>query len=416
MKKRLAAIIGLAVWLIAGTVGPVMAVAETEPNDSPATANDLAPREEVNGSISPSNDIDYFAQDGINTGWGFIALLNTVSSTGSKDGTLTALGNDGATELQSDTGSWEFGSGIALQNFADGSLTHYLLVKEAGSDAEISAYTLRYYTTVTDAQPEAEPNETPAEGTPSSFTHSGTLNPAGDVDCYAFHGRAGDTILLAINGDPEGDDSPLDPVLDLIDPAGAVLKSADFTGPGGKEFIEYTGLASEGVYAYCVRDEAGGGDPSGTYKVGLVRNYGLYFPSFTQGPTWLNPPPDNIAQIGDELTFRLEVHNTSPVSIPGNIRITTSYPANCLSLVSTSPEATSSSPGFVSWEGQKSGLAPGEVYFVTVTLRARVRCSDVLSQHTGLDYFFTGTGGYVDFSIETSLSPGILFPLLIAPD
>ncbi len=377
---------------------------ESEPNDTPGTADPISPAVTNNASIDPIGDVDYYSLDGVNTLWGFIALLDTLSSTASKRATLTALRNDGATVLQSDTGSWELGSGIALQNYADGNSTHYLLVNEEGNDAAVTPYTLRYYNTVVSAQPEVEPNDTPASGTPSSFTHSGVISPTDDVDCFAFQGRVGDTILLALNGDPEGDGSPLDPALDLFDPSGTLLKSADVSGLAGNEFIEYVGLPSAGSYAYCVRAASGAGGSTSTYKVGLVRNGGLYFPDMTHGPTWLNPRPGNYARIGDTLSFRLEITNTSPIPIPGDIRLTATYSSTCLSVVTTTPPATSTSAGYISWDGQRTtGLASGETYSVTMDMLALALCSDNIHQGTGVSYYYTGMGDNVDYSILADL-------------
>ncbi|PKO22056.1 MAG: hypothetical protein CVU38_11345 [Chloroflexi bacterium HGW-Chloroflexi-1] len=380
---------------------PLAASDESEPNDTPGTAHPLSAGVTNTGSINPIGDIDYYSLGGVNTAWGFIALLDTYGSTASKRATLTALRNDGTTVLQTDTGSWERGSGIALQNYADSGLTHYLLVNEEGNDAAVTPYTLRYYKTIIAAQPEVEPNDTPAAGTPSSFTHSGVISSMADVDCFAFQGRVGDTILLALNGDPEGNGSDLDPALDLVDPSGVTLKSANVSGMAGNEFIEYVGLSSAGVYAYCVRAAPGAGLQTDTYKVGLVRNGGLYFPDMTRDPTWLNPRPGNYARPGDILSFRLAITNASPIMIPGNIRLTATYSPTCLSVVTTTPTATLTSPGYISWDGQKTtGLAPGETYSVTMDMLALTTCSDNIYQDTGVSYYYTGHNNTVDYSIH----------------
>jgi len=357
----------------------------------------------MTAAISPIGDTDYYSVTGVNPTWGFIALLDTTGSSSSNNGTITALRSDGINPLQSDTGSWERGSGIALQNYVNGSDTHYLRVDEEGNDATISGYELRYYNTVTDAQPEIEPNDTRSSGTPSSFTHSGVINSNGDIDCFAFQGRTGDKILLALNGDPEDDGSTIDPVLELVGPTDVPLKAADASGTGGKEFIEYAKLSSDGVYAYCVHSETNLGGPSATYKVGLVRNGGLYFPTYIHGPTWINPRPGNIALVGDLLSFRLAITNTSPLAIPGNIRITTHYSSTCLDLVSAVPPATTTSPGYVSWDGQKTGLAPDEVYSVVLNVRALSACNQSVYQDTGVAYYFTGHGDEAYFTILGSI-------------
>ena len=412
MKKSALIAIGLSLVMMAVISAPIQAafVNETEPNNTPATANPLTRWDTMTGAVDPVGDLDFYALGGVNTTWGFIALLDTTASAPSTRATLTAFANDGATVLQSDTGSWERGSGIALQNYASGSLTHYLRVNEEGDDALVSTYTLRYYETVTDSQPEAEPNGTRLTGTPSSFTHNGVIAASGDVDCFAFQGRTGDNVLIALNGDPEGDGSPVDPLLELIAPNEAILKTVNVSGLGGTEFLEYSGLASAGVYAYCVRAAAGLGSNQATYKVGLVRNGFLYFPDYTYSATWLNPRPGNYALIGDLLSFQLAVTNTSPLRIPGNIRMTASYSSTCLGFDSAIPPETASSPGNISWDGQKpTGLDPGEVYSVQMNMRALKKCSDLIDQDLGLDYYFTGTGTSVNYNIYS----GMFLPLAL---
>jgi hypothetical protein len=402
MRIRLLLIlaISLAVPLAVATALAALADStEIEPNNTPGSANPLGPSVTMTGSISPVADVDYYALDGVNPSWGFIALLDTLSSTTSTSGTLTALGSDGATVLQSDTGSWERGSGIALQSYADGASVHYLRVTQAGNTDRITGYKLRYVRTVVSAQPEVEPNDTRATGTPSSFTHSGILSPTSDVDCFAFQGRAGDRIIIAL--DSKG--STIDPLLRLVGPGDTVLKTANVTGLGGKEFIDYAGLPSDGVYAYCVSAAAGVGGAGATYRVGVTRNGFLYFPSYLHGTSWLNQPPRGFALVDDLLTFRLAVTNTSPITIPGNIRLTTSFSAACLLMVSSVPTPTTSSPGHISWDNQKTGLAPGEVYSVTFTGRGLIQCSDTIYQDTGLAYYFTGSGDYLPYSVDANL-------------
>jgi hypothetical protein len=403
MNHRIWLILGSVLALCGAAVGLAADLAETEPNDNPASANPINAADVMNGAVDPVGDVDYFAQPGVNATWGYIALIDTSGSATSQSGTLAALGSDGATVLQADTGSWERGSGIALQNFADGGETHYLRVEEEGGDATISEYALRYYETVVASQPESEPNDTLATGTPSGFTHDGILSAVDDRDCYQFHGRLGDTILVALNGDPEGDGSPADPSLDLVNPDDTVIKLVNVSGLGGMEFLEYADLPTEGVYAYCVRLGSGVGDSNATYKIGLVRNGFLYYPAYEQGPEWLNPGPGNTAQVGDILTFRLVMSNLSPVTIPGGIDLTASYSDECLAFLNADPAPTSESPGYLAWQGLQPELGPEETFSVDVSLEAVHSCVDVFHQGTQLPYYFTGAGNEINFTILTRL-------------
>ncbi len=421
MRKHLlialSLIVGVCVTMAVLSATAAPNVAEIEPNDDPTHATLLSSYDNaVTGSISPTGDLDYFALPGINTTWGIIALADTLSSTDSTSATLDFLAADGTTVLQSDTGSWERGSGIALQNYASGSLTQYLRLNEFGNDAPVTAYTLRYYNTVIATQPEVEPNDTRATGTPSSFTMRGVLSPTGDVDCFQFQGRISDTIVIALNADPEDDGSPIDPALELVAPSDVVLKTANVTGLGGKEFIRYPNLPGNGVYAYCVDTAGGSGGSNATYTVGLVREVaGLYFPGYTVLTTWMNPRPGDYALVGDVLSFRLTFSSTSPLTIPGGINLATTYSPLCLSLIDTQPTAATTSTGYVNWYGLKPELAPFEVYSVTLNLRAQVPCSDQLFGSYNLPYYFTGGGQSRNYAIWRSVFVPLILRDLSAP-
>ncbi len=378
----------------------VLAASEIEPNNDPAHATRLNVNDPMTGAISPTGDVDWFGFPGVNTTWGYIALLDTISSTGSTTATLTAYRNDGSTVLQTDTASWERGSGIALQSYADSGLTHYLKIKAAVSGATIDTYTLRLYNTVIATQPEVEPNGTRSTGIPSSFTMAGVISPTGDVDCFSFQSRISETIVIALNGDPENNGSPIVPRLQLIDPTNAVLKTANVSGLGGNEFIRYTNLPSNGVYAYCVSAASGTGGPTATYNVGIVREgHGLYFPDYANSLTWLNQSSLTPTRIGDVLAFKIALTNTSPLTIPNGVNLNATYNAGCLTPINSVPLTTSSSAGSLNWDGLNTSLSPGQAFSVTFSLRAEARCAGQVYGDYSLPYFFTSGSALVAYSI-----------------
>lgn len=402
---KLLAIIGIIVGATIIILTPIFAttISETEPNNSPAQANTLSSNDIISATIGTLNDADYFSIPGINTSWGFIALLDTSTATGSQQGTLTALRNDGTTLLQVDTGSWENGSGIALQNYADGNANLYLKVNEASDSNIISHYTLRYYQTIVVTKPEVEPNDTRATGTLSAYTHSGTLSTNADVDCFSFTGSTGDSMVFALNGDPEMDGSPVDPQLSLIAPDDTILKTANNGGVGSNEFIVYDSLPTDGIYAYCVSIASGTGGSNATYTVGLVKNEFIYQPEHPIAPIQIDPPGNDWVQPGETLTFQMTITNTSFITIPGDINISASYDPSCLQPISTNPFTTSSSSNLLDWYGQKTTLIPGEVYSTTATFEALKPCSGYISQYTGLSYYITTGTKNVSYVIAHSL-------------
>lgn len=385
---------------------------ETEPNGTPGTATVLLAGSELTAAIDPVGDVDLFSIDGVNETWGFVALLDTSASSSSQTATLSALRNDGVTVLQTDTGSWIRGSGVGPQPYVDGGLTHYLRVNEAGDDATVSSYGLRVFQTVVSSLPEVEPNATAATGTPSSFTMNGVTDIDGDVDCFAFHGRADHTPLLALDGDPEGDGSPVDLVLELRDASNAVIASTDRAGAGGREYIESAPLPSDGVYAYCVRPDGPGSGATATYRVALLDRGGLYFPEMSIVTTWVGGDTEATARVGDRVTLRVGLGNDSPVRIPGEVRFSATYPSSCLRVVGTEPPATGEFGETVSWSGVKlDGLDPGEVFTVDVTFMAVGECDDRVRTSISVDYFLSGFGGQATITVA-GVNPALLVPIL----
>lgn len=404
---RLSFILFISLLITVGVIW-VAAISESEPNDTPPQADSLLPGYEMEAAIDPSGDVDFYSIPGVNTTWGFIALLETDASISSQDGVLSAIGTDGTTVLSTDQGSWVRGSGIALQNYADAGDPHYLKVSEENDDATISDYVLRYYRTITRTQPEIEPNEIRTTGTPSSYTMEGALSSAGDVDCFAFEGHNGDMVLLAVNADPEDDGGPVDIDLELVDTGDSVLASADFTGTGGNEFLEYGPLSGDGIYAYCLSVSGGTAGTSATYHAGIVRNGYLYTSSYEGQITWTNPPPDGVAFMGDTLTFELKLTNTSPLPLPGNVEILASYNSDCLSYQTATLAPTHIGPGNIDWYGFFPGeLAPGASYIIEVDMLAERACTDDFHQSTYVEYFFSGFGVDAPYSIY-----GIFLPLI----
>lgn len=380
---------------------PCLSEEEQEPNNSATEANSLLHSSEQTGSITPIMDQDFFSIPGINKTWGFIALLETDQSTQGKAGVLTALGNDGVTILQSDAGSWHKGSGIALQNFADGRQTHFFSVKEEGDNETISKYVLKYYTTIVKAKAEGEPNDTVMDATPSSYTHAGSLETISDSDCFVFQGHEGDDFLIAANGDPENDGHGIDLRLDLKDGKGTTLASADHSGINGNEFIEYENLPADGIYAYCVGLTSGTPGSGANYLAGLIRNYRIYSPEYVNKPTLLNPRYGNTVYLGDTVKFELSLTNTSPLPIPEDILLDVRFDPSCLRYLGAEHTPSYIDHGYITWTGIKDGLEPGEKHAIVVEFEAISECQDTVRGGHVVEYYFSGSSREASYAITT---------------
>ena len=396
---RLVGITLLAILLVTSAAatgaGPRTAIDETEPNDTPATANPIASGAIVSGTTGPG-DLDYFALRGTNTTWGFVARLHHPGGS-AYPYQLQALSGDGVTLLAGQIGD---DCVFALQAFAGNNTTHYLRVDSGGLFETPYAYELRYAETVVAAQPEVEPNNTAATGTPFSFTNAGSIDPRGDKDCFLLHGREGDRFLLALDTDPEGDGNPCQGFgyyADLYAPSGERVAGLLADYPDGATWTEP--LTQTGAYALCVTSNPMCGGPGYTYKVGVMRNDRLYVPDYRYTTTWLEPGPDGAAHVGDLLTFSFCLTNSSPITIPGALNWGATFDAASLEVVGSDPPATESTSGFISWQGQRAGLLPGETYSVTFTARALKPSIDSVHASLSVDYYFTGHGGAAAYRI-----------------
>ncbi len=184
MKSRLVGVLALAVWgwLAAArpAVSAVVPVPESEPNNTPATADPLALAggcQVASGSISPAGDLDYFSFTAP-PGSKLWARVDTSASSTDQDSVLTLFAANGTTVIEEDdddgisngcdtTVESRFVSSIAGRTLTAGG-TYYLRVRDfdglppGGPPVNtISAYTLEVVVT-TASSPESEPNNTAA--------------------------------------------------------------------------------------------------------------------------------------------------------------------------------------------------------------------------------------------------------------
>ncbi len=383
--------------------GPMAyALGESEPNDTPATAQYLGKPQgltSISGSIDGAGDIDIFELDSINTRWGFTAVLDTSPSSTDKDAILSVYDADGTTLLQQDRGGWEKGSVVNFQHFqGSGGTPVYIKIEASTPGATISAYTLRIYVTSMGNDMETEPNDTPQTGTITRMSQIGTIDSNTDTDCFRLSGEENDELILALRADPENDGSTTDFILSLYDASGNLLASADNSGPGGNEYIDTTAL-SRAVYSYCVTAGSGAGSTA-TYSTGPIVNDTHYLPGFTQAPRWLNPGLGDIATPGDIMEFRLALTNTSLLPIPPQLRIGVySIPA-CLSF------ADSSNFDYVASDSANkyfdTQLEPGSTYTVDFSLNVLSVCNETMYQDGGLNYYNTSRSQRIPYMVAAN--------------
>ena len=129
---------------------------------------------------------------------------------------------------------------------------------------------------------EDEPNHTPLNADTVSLPQVvvGTIDEPGDVDQYAFNGRAGDTLIAKVEA--RYFDSPLDSLLRLFSPHGEMLALNDdhvdkrnhlHLGPGlmthyADSYLSYE-LPEDGRYLISIEDVQRNGGPAYKYRLRL---------------------------------------------------------------------------------------------------------------------------------------------------
>jgi len=250
---------------------------ESEPNDTPATADPLTgPEGKIKGyAVSGTPDVDYFSFNA-NAGDRVYAALNTVISTSSVNSVLE-LRNSSNTVLETDLddGSFDQTSSSIAGYPITAPGTYYLRVRENASS------TLRPYFLYFAVKPgaafsaETESNNTfaTANSLPVSGNISGGINPAGDIDLYGISLAAGDTIFISLDLDPDRDAVQWNGRLGLAlfgtDNGQILMVNDTSAGSAANPLSEafFFTVKDAGTYYIYVDEPAGGGGPAALYHL-----------------------------------------------------------------------------------------------------------------------------------------------------
>jgi hypothetical protein len=201
---------------------------EVEANNTPATSNDIACG--LGFDLGSSTDIDMFQLGGFTTGSRLFAMVDGGPVSDSLSVDLRLVTATDTLEYDRNGGSPPFGEAGAV--IAGGPLStaqNYLRVNRDETDQAIPGY--RVYSTtqsfVFSAITESEPNGTlgTSDAAISNYFY-GTLDgpaPSTDLDMYRTSAVAGQTIFVAVDGDPIRDNSPISLKVALLDPDGHTL-------------------------------------------------------------------------------------------------------------------------------------------------------------------------------------------------
>jgi hypothetical protein len=271
------------------TAGACGTQAETEPNNTTATANPMTGNRMI-GQLNPVGDFDYFRIDNVpansllfaHTDTGTGPTNNTGTGT-TRDTVLRIFAADGTTELEEDEddGTANGGDGTAESQLSavvagtplTAGGTYFIEVSASSATAIINQYNLFIQVVpATPATAEVEPNNTSATATPLVLNQlvTGTTLTAADPDFFSVNLTAGNIAVLSLDGDPErnsfgpGAVASVNHQLALVAPDGTtVLLNANSAGTTGAVFGTVQANAPAEAFDFAVTT-------TGTYFVRVI--------------------------------------------------------------------------------------------------------------------------------------------------
>jgi hypothetical protein len=209
------------------TIEATQCTAETEANNTPATANTFSCA--VQGSINPAADVDFFSIGTPATGSRVFALLDGVSGNSTDFDMRVTTATD---TLEYDDVNNDTAFGSLAPNIAGTPLTgvaSFLRVNHNSAGAVAEPYHLYAVVQppIASATAETEPNNTTGQANSAGNNYfSGSLSgaaPSADIDIFSFTATAGDLIMLNLDGDPTRNNTPINGALALLNSAGTML-------------------------------------------------------------------------------------------------------------------------------------------------------------------------------------------------
>jgi hypothetical protein len=291
LKRTVALLSGTAVFAalavaVAVAAGPP-SKAETEPNNTPGTANFLNPAgcyTAGSGNVSPGADVDTWsfpAQAG-HLVWASIDTGGTQNAGAtSRDTVMDLLDTNGATVIENDDddGTGNGGDGTIETGLAseiagrqlpkDG--TDFLRLNAFSPTGIIDPYRIFLASTAETPVNEVEPNDSVGQANPilnCRVPVDGTITE-GDADSYSVFLRNGETMFFSADGDPDRDGVGTDMVVEVHQPGGALALSVDssITGSLANPAAEGADFTATTTGTYTVRVRHFSATGTGTYRL-----------------------------------------------------------------------------------------------------------------------------------------------------
>jgi hypothetical protein len=226
------------------TIEATNCVRETEPNNTPAAANNFGAQVfGIEGSITPAGDVDFYTLGAPAAGSRVFAHVDSVAGN-STDTDMRVTTTTGTLEYDDSNADLLFGilaPSIGGTPVPGGSI--FLRINH-NSPAQV-AEPYRLYSIVqppganplpscpgstTSATSEIEPNNTSGQANSALNNYfSGSLAgpaPSIDVDVFSFTATAGQLVFLSLDGDPCRNNTPVNGKLELLDTDGSTVLTA----------------------------------------------------------------------------------------------------------------------------------------------------------------------------------------------
>jgi hypothetical protein len=237
-------------------------IRETEPNNTPATANNFgAAAFGIEGSITPAGDADFYSLGTPASGSRVFALVDSVASnTTDLDMRVTTTTDTlEYDDLNADALFGTLGPTIGGTPVPAGAGSVFLRVDHNSSGSIAEPYRLYYAiqppganalpscaSVTTSATSESEPNNTSGQANSAANNYfSGSLAgpaPSTDLDVFSFSASAGQLVFLSLDGDPCRDNTPINGKLELLDTNGSTVLIA--VNDGGSTSSTASGAGS----------------------------------------------------------------------------------------------------------------------------------------------------------------------------
>lgn len=277
---------------------------EREPNSAVATAGPVGCG--ITGALSPPSDVDFYDLGSYPAGSRVFAIVDSSATNG---GDLDLRVTSSTATLEYD--DW---NNVARYGSSSGNVAGTPVAASGNTYLRVSHFSgssSHGYRVVSVVQPltsaaEAEPNDSIGQASSDGANYFNGAITAGDSDFFSFTANTGDLIHVALDGDPDRNNTPFSGQLTLLASDGTVLLNVNDTSDNTSSTTAGTSLTSSNPFSpgeallwraraagtYYVRVQGESGTSAGNYLLSIAHNCGIRAPGSV---TQISPPTGSTA-------------------------------------------------------------------------------------------------------------------------